>query len=453
MNVRYIWELIRNPVRSETKKKLDEVWHGLDPRFRTEQQMLGRHEEGCGATIGVMPRCDFACQCCYLGREANRIPHLPVDAIKDQMRLLRRQLGVWGNLQLTDGEVTLRDTDELIELLRFAHEIELVPMLMTHGDSFRRRPELLERLIVQGGLAEISLHIDITQRGRLGHGYKNAKSELELMPLRAEFASMIRDIRKRTRKSLRVASTVTVVPDNMGEVSDIVSWYQENADVFRLVSFQPIASVGRTNRKIDNVRNQTVWNYIASGLNYGNAESCLSAHQWWLGHSECSRFIMGLVTHEKGLAPRFHPLSIAGGDESDHRVLSYFYKKWGGITFRADNGLEKLCRSLGMFLQAPLFFLNELPRYVWTWFHRLAPNQPWKVPLQILRRQLHIHRFTVVTHHFMDLNQINTPLGRERLEHCAFVVPIDGNFESMCEVNASGIRDRFYTDISQSQKN
>jgi hypothetical protein len=45
-----------------------------------------------------------------------------------------------GNLQLTDGEVTLRPEAEVIELLRYAQSLELIPMLMTHGDSFRRRP-------------------------------------------------------------------------------------------------------------------------------------------------------------------------------------------------------------------------------------------------------------------------------------------------------------------------
>ena len=38
-------------------------------------------------------------------------------------------------------------------------------MLMTHGDSFRRRDGLLKRLVVEGGLTEISIRVDTTQRG------------------------------------------------------------------------------------------------------------------------------------------------------------------------------------------------------------------------------------------------------------------------------------------------
>ena len=96
-------------------------------------------------------------------------------------------------MQITDGEVTLRPVEELIEILRYARSIGIVPMVMTHGDNFRRQPGLLERLMSEGHLTEVSIHIDITQRGR--DGYRAPKSELELMPLRDEFAAMIRDAR------------------------------------------------------------------------------------------------------------------------------------------------------------------------------------------------------------------------------------------------------------------
>jgi hypothetical protein len=65
-------------------------------------------------------------------------------------------------------------------------------MLMTHGDSFRRRPGLLERLMVEGGLTEVSIHVDTTQRGRQGERWRAARTEAELNPLREEFAAMVR---------------------------------------------------------------------------------------------------------------------------------------------------------------------------------------------------------------------------------------------------------------------
>ena len=151
----------------------------------------------------MLPRCDFACRGCYLGEQANSVPPQPVEEIKRQLRQLRAWLGAGGNVQLTDGEVTLRPVDELIELIRYARAIGLVPMLMTHGDAFRRQPELLPRLMIEGGLTEVSIHIDTTQRGRRGAAYQHATDERELLPLRDEFAAMIRAVRRETRPHAR----------------------------------------------------------------------------------------------------------------------------------------------------------------------------------------------------------------------------------------------------------
>src|SRR5262249_34999177 len=163
------------------------------------------------ATIGIQPRCDFACTGCYLGHEANRVPALPTAAVLRQLDELRRWLGPKSNVQITDGEVTLRPVEELIAILRYARSIGVSPMVMTPGDNLRRqrrRPGLLERLMTEGGLTEISIHVDITQRGR--DGYQAPRSELELMPLREEFAALIREARRRTGRPLRAAMTLTV---------------------------------------------------------------------------------------------------------------------------------------------------------------------------------------------------------------------------------------------------
>lgn len=142
-------------------------WASLPGTMQVAQQMFGRQGNGCGATIGAMPRCNFACRGCYLSEGANRVPAASVEEIKGQMRALRPVLGHAGNLQLTDGEVTLRPVEEVVELLRYARSLDLIPMLMTHGDSFRRRPGLLEHLMVEGGLVEVSVHVDTTRRKRM----------------------------------------------------------------------------------------------------------------------------------------------------------------------------------------------------------------------------------------------------------------------------------------------
>src|SRR4051794_17031891 len=150
-----------DPATPEKRSLLSERWAGLDPALQVPGQGLGQKATGCGATIGIQPRCDFACTGCYLGGEANRIPALSTAAVLAQLDDLRRYLGPKSNVQLTDGEVTLRPEAELLEILVHARRIGVVPMLMTHGDNLRRRPGLLERLM-EGGLTEISIHVDTT---------------------------------------------------------------------------------------------------------------------------------------------------------------------------------------------------------------------------------------------------------------------------------------------------
>ena len=80
-------------VPRDARDALDAAWARVNPEHRTPNQMLGRHEEGCGATIGVMPRCDFACRGCYLNDTANTTPALSVAAVTAQLDVLREHLG------------------------------------------------------------------------------------------------------------------------------------------------------------------------------------------------------------------------------------------------------------------------------------------------------------------------------------------------------------------------
>jgi len=204
--------------------------------------MLGRSSNGCGATIGVMPRCDFSCRGCYLSADANRVPGLALEDVKKQLDRLREHLGDRGNLQLTDGEVLLRPEKEVIEIVRYARDIGLEPMLMTHGDRLRAEPGLLERLMLEAGLEEVGIHVDTTQRGRRGETYRLAGDERELEPLRDEFAALLRRARRHTGLPLRGATLMTVTRDNLDRVPGVVRWVQRNADVFRMLSFQPTAA-------------------------------------------------------------------------------------------------------------------------------------------------------------------------------------------------------------------
>jgi hypothetical protein len=59
-----------------------------------------------------------------------------------------------------------------------------------------------------------------------------------------------------------------------------------------------------------------------------------------------------------------------------------------------------------------------------------------------------IDGLTLTSHHFMSPAELATDLGRERLAACVFRLPAKGEMIPMCQVNAGGVRERFYAEIA-----
>lgn len=436
----------REPIFPDTVEAMRRNRERVPEKLRVPQQLLGRSTNGCGATIGAMPRCDFACVGCYLGHDANQVPPEPIEAIKEQMRRLKPQLGHPGNLQLTDGEITLRPPEEVIELLRYAHEIGLLPMLMTHGDSFRRRPGLLERFMAEGGLREVSIHIDTTQRGR--KGYREAAREEDLHPLRDEFVALIREARRITGLPLHVATTMTVTRENLAGVAGVMEWLLRNSDVFSVVSFQPVAQVGRTLGGLEGVAVEALWDEIRRGIGEGATRAQVDRGTLYVGHPACNRYLSGVVVSEDGQAPRYVPTRQVG-DPLDDRVAGGFLDRFGGVSLRDKRGAESLGVVAGLVWRDPAFFLRNTVPYVWSWLQRLGEGKPVRFLARRRRGEVRLSNLTVITHHFMSRAELATPLGQERIATCVFHVPIGDRLVPMCEVNATDLRDRYYADLAE----
>ena len=353
------WRLLREPVPAHKRRLLADRRQALDPRWRTPLQGLGQQATGCGATLGVSPRCDFDCHGCYLGAGANRVAPLPLGEVFAQLDRLRRWLGPKGNVQITDGEVTLLPEAELIAVVRRAREIGLLPMVMTHGDSFRRRPGLLARLVAEGGLREVAIHVDSTQRGR--RGFRRAASEEELTPLREEFAAMLRQVRRDTGVRLRAASTLTVARANLDGAGAVAAWCFANRDAFGLVSFQPLAQVGRTRPGMAGVGADELWRTIGGALApYGFDGARRSPFAF--GHPACSRIEPSLVYQRHGEPPRLLALVRPGRSGDEALVAEFFRRGHGGLSFRDDPRLERVARLLGALAADPGWFAGPVRR-------------------------------------------------------------------------------------------
>jgi hypothetical protein len=413
---------------AEVRAALAAAWQRVPERLRGPTQFMGRQYAGCGATIGAMPKCDFSCTGCYLNADANRARPAQLSEIKKQLQQIRAWLGPCGNVQLTDGEVSLREESELIEIIAYARTLGLVPMLMSHGETFRRRPGLLERLMEQGGLTEVCIHVDTTQRGRRD-AYRTAHTEAELNNLRAEFGQLIRTARARTGLRLEAASTVTVTQHNLEGVPAIVRWFLANADAFKMVSFQPLAEVGRTDRLLKGVAPDELWLRIAEG----SGDPKISRGEGWVGHPSCSRFVQGLAVRRRD-AVAFVPLYRRDA-ANEMQTLNELLDRLGGVSFRLDNR-SRACRRAGRIALRHGGFI----------IRRLLPDFA-----RLLRRvrSFKAHYFCIVSHHFMSAAEMESAQGQERLDSCAFRVPINGRLESMCAVNALGLRESYYRRVPQ----
>jgi len=444
LSLQKVLELFRDPATAEKRKILAERWEALDPAMRLPGQGLGQKATGCGATIGIQPRCDFSCTGCYLGREANRIPPLPTAAVLRQLDTLRAWLGPKSNVQITDGEVTLRPVEELVEILRHARSIGVIPMLMTHGDGFRRRPGLLERLMEEGGLTEVSIHVDVTQRGR--HGVRVPKSEMDLMPLRDELADLVRQARRQTGRPLRAATTLTITSENLPGVADVVRWTIRNRDAFSLISFQPLAQVGRTRKGLQGVTADALWREIGRATAEFGLALDERAEPMHFGHPDCTRFVPLLVLERRGSPPRL--FEIIRNHPEDVAVMQEFFERGlGGAAFRDDLPMEKLARGAGMICAAPGWFLGRVRRWAGTRLREEAGTSFAALVLDALRGRVRVDGLTLTSHHFMSPAEVRTEPGRERLAACVFRLPYKGEMVPMCQMNAEGVRERFYAEI------
>jgi hypothetical protein len=106
-----------------------------------------------------------------------------------------------------------------------------------------------------------------------------------------------------------------------------------------------------------------------------------------------------------------------------------------------------------MLFRAPRFFLWDVPATGWGWARRFDPDRPLRFALRAVTGRTRLHRFSVVAHHFMSADELDTPSGRARIAQCAFQVAIDGELRSMCEVNGAGLRDRFYANMAGTMTN
>jgi hypothetical protein len=265
--------------------------------------------------------------------------------------------------------------EEVVELLRYARSLDLIPMLMTHGDSFRRRRGSSSRLMVEGGLTEVSIHVDTTQRGRRASGGARAHRGRAQPAARGVRGDGARGAAA-TGLPLRAATTMTVTRDNLDGVADVVRWLAGHADAFRLISFQPIAQVGRTEAGYGGgVSVEALWDRVAEGLGVPGGAARMAAH----GRVVRPRGVQphgqrrgGARPGEAAALPR-HPRRRRPHRRARGRRLP---PRFGGVSFRLDGRARAAARFVGLAAAAPRFVLGNLLPYAGHWLRAWAAAAP-----------------------------------------------------------------------------
>jgi hypothetical protein len=244
---------------------------------------------------------------------------------------------------------------------------------------------------------------------------------------------LIRETRRETGHRLDAAHTVTVTPDNIDEIPEFLSWALENHDAFRLVSFQPVAEIGRTrDRRESEVSLDSVWSRVCKAVGRP-----LNRNALHFGHSACNivcpLFVVSFGERQEIVE------CVPEGDRRALDLLSRLLEAVGGLDPLGANlgrGIIRLtsilARNPGLLASAAIYGLTRAWRQ-----RRLLGSIAASLALL---RPVRVRPWILVVHSFMSREELSTPLGRERLGACVFRVPVDGRMVSMCELNATDLR-------------
>jgi len=428
------WPLfLTRPIDPERTAAISRRRNDFPDEWQTGNQMIGRFAVACGATHGVYERCNFGCTACYLGINANKQKPMPFDEVRRQLEGLRAYLGPGGNVQITSGEVTLLPVEDLVRIVKTARALQLSPMVMTHGDTLLHDPDYLDRLVRDGGLRKLSIHVDTTQRGR--RGFSRPGSEVELNEVRERMADALRACRRRLGVKLRAAATMTLNRENLPQLGDVVAWQLDHVDAFRILSLQPQAKTGRT-RDDNGVTAEETWRELEQAVGMP-----LNPHPVHFGHPDCNRIAL-LFSIELGGGRRFILEGVRAGNAMDERFVAGFLRDFSGMWINDRPLSEVLLKTAGAVLRRPLWLWRALAygvRRSWQ-ERRHIPATLWSMA----RFKFRLRAFAYVVHAFMSEAELATEKGRERLDACAFKLSVDGRMVSMCEMNGTALRESTY---------
>ena len=357
------------------------------------QQMGRRWILGCVA-LEITQRCNLDCTLCYLSENSEAIRDIPIEELFRRIDLIHQHFGAYTNVQVTGGDPTLRQRDELIAIVKHISSLEMQATLMTNGIKATR--ELLTKLS-NVGLVDVAFHVDTTQEIK---GYDN---EMALNTMREKYIDRAHGL------GLSIMFNTTIHRGNFHEIPDLVRFFRKHTDVIRLVSFQLQAETGRgvEGRRPILITPDSVWKQIETG-----AGTTLNSKAIRAGHSECNRYAIGLRLGNE-------MQDLLEDTQTVGKLMQEFE------TVRADrrHKFRSLFAGCTLALKKPAAAIL-LFKWMFTLF--------WTRKKIIFRSIGKINTMSFFMHNFMDANELDS----ERITSCAFKVMTEQGPMSMCLYNA-----------------
>ena len=381
--------------RAEVERLLAARTEHLSPAFRTSHQVLGRRSTiGCVA-LEVTQRCNLDCTLCYLSEYSESVADPPVAELKRRLDNIKRLFGPGTNVQITGGEPTLRSRADLVEIVRHARSIGLMPALFTNGIRMTR--DLLVALR-DVGLIDVAMHVDMTQERK---GYA---SEIALNEVREKYLSRASGL------GLALIFNTTVFDGNLHEIPELVRFFVRHAGPLGMASFQLQAETGRG---VFRARGHEL---TKEGVRAMIAEACGTKLSWeniLIGHPLCHDIAYTLVAGDTVV------------DLFDRReVVESWLRDFGTVEVDRTRPAESAWNlARHMFVEKPGWFRTGAP-----WLARIAR----KLVPAMVRSRGRAGKLSFFVQNFQDA----TRLDAERVHNCSFHVATADGSVSMCEHNA-----------------
>jgi 7,8-dihydro-6-hydroxymethylpterin dimethyltransferase len=370
-------------------------------------QMMGRRMAiGCVA-LEITQRCNLDCSYCYLSESSEALKDIPLEEVFRRIDVIFQHYGKNTDVQVTGGDPTLRNRQELVAIIRYIREKGMRSSLFTNGIKASR--EMLTELSA-AGLEDVAFHVDMTQERK---GYA---SEAELNTLRDEY------IERTLGLPLAVIFNTTAFPGNFHEIPSLVKYFVSKADVVRFASFQVGADTGRgTEREQVTVNASTVMRAIREGagtnLNFDAAST---------GHASCNGYAYGLVING-----RVHDFF------NDPEFVRQILASSAHLTVNRANKTSLRKTVLSYFLRHPRTLLGIVYRFA---------KLTWKERSDFVASRGKVGKISFFVHNFMDASKLE----KNRCDACSFMVMTHDGPMSMCIHNAK--RDDYLLVASQVKK-